>query len=284
VHSTASDAAADDRPQSKLRDTWGNLRDCVTEPGPDDEADRDAPRPETSDLPDPLDAPHLVPEPFGTGPRTDQSSGEDGEAMTDAERRALDARLAQIRQDAYARPPGQRPGSPRPGKTELYVHLTDDTLIAAARGANGVVRAEGIGPLLATQLAELIGHGPYLVKPVIDLNDAISEDAYEASDRLREYIKLIHPAELFPFGTRETTNSTDLDHIEPYDPLGPPGQTNTANLAPLSRYGHRVKTRAQGWKFRRIDATAVEWTTPHGFVFRVDRTGTHRIPKEAPDG
>lgn len=203
--------------------------------------------------------------------------------MTAAERRALDARLAQIRQDAYARPPGQRPRATRPAKTELYIHLTDTTLIAAVRGADGVVRAEGAGPFLASQRTELIGYSPYLVKPVIDLNDAISEDAYEASDRLREHVKLIHPAELFPFGTRETTNSTDLDHGEPYDPLGPPGQTNSHNLAPLSRYGHRVKTHALGWELRRIDATTVEWTTPHGFVFRVDRTGTHHIPKERPD-
>ena len=39
--------------------------------------------------------------------------------------------------------------------------------------------------------------------------------------------------ELFPYGTRETRRGEDLDHIEPYDPLGPPGQTNTGKLAPL---------------------------------------------------
>ncbi len=282
VGSTGSDTAADDRPGDDLRDAWGSS-DCVTAPGPDDEADRDAPHPSTSELCDPLDMPFPCLEPFDTSPRTDTRDGDD-DPMTAAERRALDARLAQIRHDAYARPPGQRPGQPRPGKTELYIHLTDQTLIAAAKGVDGVVRAEGVGPLLLSQLPELIGHGPYLVKPVIDLNNAISSDAYEASDRIREHVKLIHPVELFPYGTRETNHSIDLDHIEPYDPLGPPGQTNTQNLAPLSRYGHRVKTHAPGWKLRRIDAKTLEWTTPHGFVFRVDPTGTHRVPKEAPDG
>jgi hypothetical protein len=76
----------------------------------------------------------------------------------------------------------------------------------------------------------------------------------------------------------------DLDHIQPYNPKGPPGQTNTHNLAPLGRFTHRVKTLAPGWKVRRIDAKTLEWTTPHGFVFRVDPTGTHPIPRDTPDG
>ena len=89
---------------------------------------------------------------------------------------------------------------------------------------------------------------------------------------------------IFPFGNRETNRTIDLDHIQPYDPLGPPGQTCTQNLAPLGRFSHRVKTHAQGWKVRRLDAKTLEWTTPHGFVFHVDPTGTHWIPKAAPDG
>ena len=77
----------------------------------------------------------------------------------------------------------------------------------------------------------------------------------------------------------------DLDHIQPYDPLGPPGQTNTTNLAPLGRFTHRVKTHARGWNVQRIDHRTLEWTTPHGFTFHVTPTGTHRIqpPCRAPD-
>lgn len=70
----------------------------------------------------------------------------------------------------------------------------------------------------------------------------------------------------------------DLDHLRPYDPLGPPGQTSTTNLAPLGRYPHRVKTHAPGWDVRRIDHKTLQWTTPHGFRFHVDSTGTHRMP------
>jgi hypothetical protein len=174
---------------------------------------------------------------------------------------------------APARAGRPRAGQIRPGQTEVVVHLTDHTLATGT----GVLRAETIGPLLAAQLTELIGYGPYTVKPVIDLNDAVSVDAYEIPTRIRERVKLIHPAELFPYGTRETTNTIDLDHIQPYDPHGPTGQTSTANLAPLGRFGHRVKTHARGWRVRRIDYKTLEWTTPHGFVFHVDPDGTHRI-------
>jgi hypothetical protein len=209
---------------------------------------------------------------------------DDGRPLDAAARRALHARLAQIKQDAYTTPAtrtsADRDSSPdrpgrraRPGQTQIYVHLTDHTLATGT----GVLRAEHLGPLLADQLAELIGHSPYTVKPVIDLNDAISVDAYEIPDRIRERVKLTHPVELFPFGTQETHGGMDLDHLQPYNPLGPPGQTNTLNLAPLGRFGHRVKTHAHGWTVHRLDHQTLEWTTPHGFRFHVDPTGTHRV-------
>ncbi|MGY4767128.1 hypothetical protein ACXC9Q_09430 [Kribbella sp. CWNU-51] len=254
------------------------------EPGPDDEADRDAPHPSTTDLPDPLDTPNTMPiQPFDPSDPGLHLDPDDGQAMDAAAQRALHARLAQIKRDAYTPTDTDLTGHSsrrgerlRPGQTQIYVHLTDHTLATGT----GVLRAEHLGPLLADQLAELIGYGPYTVKPVIDVNDAISVDAYEIPDRIRERIKLTHPVELFPYGTQETHHGMDLDHIQPFDPLGPPGQTSTTNLAPLGRYGHRVKTHAQGWKVRRIDHKTLEWTTPHGFRFRVDPTGTHRLPLE----
>ncbi|MGY4772857.1 hypothetical protein ACXC9Q_38620 (plasmid) [Kribbella sp. CWNU-51] len=241
------------------------------EPGAEDEADRDAPHPSVSDLPDPLDAPpQRVVEPFDPSDPGLHLDPDDGEPLNAAAQRALHARLAKIKHAAYTNPTS---GRVRPGQTQIYVHLTDHTLATGT----GVLRAEAIGPLLADQLADLIGYGPYAVKPVIDLNDAVSVDAYEIPDRIRERVKLTLPVELFPFGTQETHRGMDLDHIQPYDPLGPPGQTSTTNLAPLGRFGHRVKTHAHGWTVHRIDPKTLEWTTPHGFSFRVDPTGTHRV-------
>ena len=278
---STSDAAAEEfrahapRRAHPSRDSGdeGPLGDWV-EPGPDDEPDRDAPHPSDTDLPDPLDTPFEdVVEPFDPGLRLDV---DDGKPLDAEARRALDARLAQIRHDAHTNPQSGR--RLRPGQTETYVHLTDYTLATGT----GVLRVEDIGPLLASQLRELVGHGPYTVKPVIDLHDAVSVDAYEIPDRIRERVKLMYPVELFPYGTRETHAAMDLDHIRPYDPLGPPGQTNPANLAPLRRFPHRVKTHG-GWSVRRLDYKTVKWITPNGFAFHVDPTGTHRLPKPQPD-
>jgi hypothetical protein len=154
----------------------------------------------------------------------------------------------------------------------LYLHLTDQTLATG----EGIVRVEGAGPFPVGQLAELVGHGQIVVKPVIDLNEGVSVDCYEIPDRIRERVKLMDPVDQFPYGTAETTLSTDLDHIEPYTTTGPPGQTSTENLAPESRFHHRLKTHSR-WRLRRLPGRTREWTSPHGFMWRVDRTGTHRI-------
>jgi hypothetical protein len=130
--------------------------------------------------------------------------------------------------------------------------------------------------VLAANLAELLGHDRITVQPVIDLNDHVSVNAYEIPHRIRERLKLTYPVEQFPYGTLETTNSTDLDHVIPYNPTGPPGQTSTRNLRPQGRLSHRIKTRG-GWKVRTLDNHALEWTTKHGYKFRVDHTGTHPI-------
>jgi hypothetical protein len=153
--------------------------------------------------------------------------------------------------------------------TMLYVHLTDETLLAG----EGVARIEGHGPMLITRLEELTGHGHITVRPVIDLKDKLSVDAYEIPQRIREHIKLKYPAEQFVYGTADSSRTPDLDHIEPFRSNGPPGQTNTDNLIPLRRFSHRVKTHG-GWQVHRLNDDALEWTTRHGFKFIVDHNGT----------
>jgi hypothetical protein len=66
-----------------------------------------------------------------------------------------------------------------------------------------------------------------------------------------------------PTSTR-INNASWRTHIEPYRSNGPPGQTNTDNLAPESRFHHRVKTLAH-WKVWRLPGRTQEWTSPHGF-------------------
>jgi hypothetical protein len=250
------------------------LEDEPVEPGVDDEADREAPHPSESDLPDPLDTPARIHEESWDSYACNPDSDDDGSVEMDpAARRALAVKFAQLKQQAHSGNGTRVGGSGRgPGKTELVVHLTDHTLATGT----GVLRVEQVGPALASRLAELIGYGPYTVRPVIDLKDRIPVDAYEVPDRIRERVKLIHPFEQFPFGTAETSMSTDLDHIQPYDPNGPPGQTSTDKVIPLRRFSHRLKTHAP-WQVRRTSDGALHWTSPNGFEFRVDHRGTHRI-------
>ena len=42
---------------------------------------------------------------------------------------------------------------------------------------------------------------------------------------------------------------------------GPPGQTHPANLAPLCRTHHRVKTHT-AWHYKRLDDDSYVWTAP----------------------
>lgn len=214
--------------------------------------------------------PHLV---LNDPPPTSRptSVAEEIVANLDASaRQGLAAKLSAIKQFS------DRNSGTRPGRTKLYVHLTDETLLAGS----GCLRVEGFGPIYA-RLAELVGHDRITVQPVIDLHDQLNVNAYEIPTRLRERIKLTYPVEQFPYGPGETTNRTDIDHVVPYNPAGPKGQTSTTNLRPLRRRSHRVKTFA-GWKSRPVGGTALEWTTRHGFTFRVDHTGTHPIPTDDP--
>ncbi len=193
-----------------------------------------------------------------------------GRQMDDAAHRELAGKVAAIKQASHR--DGIGAGS-RPARTVLYVHLTDQTLYAE----EGVARVEGFGPALVTRLSELLGHDRIVVQPVIDLNDdTISVDAYEIPHRMRERIKLRYPVEQFPYGTAETGINTDLDHITPYAKDGPPGQTNTSNLAPLGRLSHRIKTYG-GWTATRLDGDTLEWTTRYGFKLHVTHRGTYLL-------
>ncbi|GAA3115700.1 hypothetical protein JOF29_003892 [Kribbella aluminosa] len=197
----------------------------------------------------------------------------------------LPARLAAIKQDAYRNGLGAGSAVGRRRRNTLYVHLTDRTLATG----DGVLRVEELGPLLASQLSELLGHDQVVVKPVIDLHDQVSVHGYEIPDRIRERVRLRHPVDMFPYGGAEATTRMDLDHVMPYthsDRAAPPGQTRqtgqtgqtgTHNLIPLTRLHHRAKTFGR-WRARRLPTGAVEWISPHGFRFVVDHSGTHPLP------
>ncbi|WP_328988938.1 13E12 repeat family protein [Kribbella sp. NBC_01245] len=154
----------------------------------------------------------------------------------------------------------------------FYVRISQEALASG----DGVAWVEGIGPLLVSQLKELIGHEAVVLKPVIDLREPLSADGYQVPQRIREWVKLRYPTPMEPWATGETTFSTDLDHVVPYDKNGPPGQTSTRNLLPVTRTPHRAKTHG-GLRNALLPDGSVEWTTPRGARYLVDDTGTHYL-------
>jgi hypothetical protein len=165
----------------------------------------------------------------------------------------------------------------------LYVHLSEDSLL---RGG-GVARMEGVGPLTREQVVEFLGHTNVDVRPVVDVAGQAPVDGYEVPARLREALHLRSPACGGPWATH-LSRRKDADHVTAHLSLdlgGPPGQTSLDNLAWLTRFVHRVKTHGR-WRLRQPRPGVLEWTSPHGYRFRVDQTGTHYLGKagETSDG
>ena len=159
------------------------------------------------------------------------------------------------------------------GKATVFVHL-DHT--ALARQA-GLARIEGHGPMLVQSLAELLGHGDITLQPVIDLHQQVRVDRYEHAGSLKDQVWLLTGGDVFPYSPRTATrDGVDFDHVCPYDPDGPPGQTGTHNCGPLRRRHHRWKTHG-GYRCRQAGPGRHLWQTPHGLCLLVDHTGTHRL-------
>lgn len=170
--------------------------------------------------------------------------------------------------------PTDAPVNPR--AATVYVHLHESVLRTAGSGTgDGVARVEGIGPILASHLRRLVGHASVTVKPVVDLATGASVNGYEHPTAMRERILLRNTGDVFPHAT-SLSRRLDLDHVDPYDADGPPGQTGDHNTAPLGRRSHRVKTHA-GYALEQLGPTTYLWATPHGLQRLVDDTGTHAI-------
>ncbi len=153
----------------------------------------------------------------------------------------------------------------------LYVHLSLEQFLGSGHGSG---TAEGVGAVTRQAAVELLGHTRVRLTPVVDLHQHWTVDRYRPPPRMAEHVRLATPVEIFPFGTLGCRRA-DLDHVVPYDPGGPPGQTGTLHLAPLSRMHHRVKTHGRGWVHRQPVPGVHYWRTPHGHWSRVDHRGTH---------
>ena len=145
---------------------------------------------------------------------------------------------------------------------------------------DGIARVEGHGPVSEAWIRDLLGpRATFKVQPVLDLAGQAPVDAYEIPERHRQAVALMTPADTFPWGS-STTRTMQIDHTQPYDPGGPPGQSRIGNYGPMTTVHHRLKTHA-GWQVRQPFPGIYLWRDPHGGHYLVDHTGTRHLPKQA---
>lgn len=174
--------------------------------------------------------------------------------------------------------PGRREAAAaaRP-RVVLHVHLHESSV----RSRYGLARVEDVGPVLAQEIPEWLGHSHVTVQPVLDLAEQVAVDAYEHPTRLRERVHLRTPGDAFPHAN-QVTRRLDLDHVTAYEHHGPSGQTGDHNSQPLARRSHRAKTHA-GHRVRQLRPGVYVWQTPHGLTRLVDHRGTTVLPRGSCD-
>jgi hypothetical protein len=171
-------------------------------------------------------------------------------------------------------------GTTKGREVVLFAHLSAEAL--RTHDSDAVVTLENAGGqlLTAAQVAAWCGVSTgstnervkITVKPVIDLAATISSTGYEPSDRLAEQVQLRDRTCAFPWCQRPARRC-DLDHIDPYQPDGPPGQTASDNLACLCRLHHRMKTHG-GWAYTMVELGTFLWRSPYGHSYLTDAHGT----------
>jgi hypothetical protein len=121
-------------------------------------------------------------------------------------------------------------------------------------------------------------HTTVTIKPVIDVNASQWAPGYAIPDRIRDQIILRDRTCVFPWCSRPARRC-QVDHIVPFDHHADtdgrpqPGPTQSDNLACLCTRHHRLKTHGR-WRYRMTDPGVFEWTSPHGYRFRRDHTGS----------
>ncbi|WP_203336644.1 hypothetical protein [Nocardioides limicola] len=174
--------------------------------------------------------------------------------------------------DERADADGKRASRPR-GRAMIYVHLSADAVTGLS---DSVARVEGFGPMLAGQVADLLGRRDVVVAPVIDLNQTHAVNGYEHPTVVKRRTELRTCGDVFPHSSSLPGVRVDHDHPVPYDGHGPPGQTGDHNDSPLTRRHHRAKTHL-GYRLDQLGLGVYRWRTPHGLARVVTPRGTANV-------
>lgn len=169
---------------------------------------------------------------------------------------------------------GGGPSNPPP--VELHVHTYAPDPADPDGQIPPIVRVEGHGPVSTAWLRGLLGpKAHFTIRPVLDIPGLAPVDAYEIPTRRRRGVRMITPADTFPYANC-LTRGMDIDHTDPWRPHGPPGQSRIGNYGPMTRHHHRIKTFGD-WDVKQPFPGIYLWRDPAGAVYLVDATGTRRL-------
>ena len=199
----------------------------------------------------------------------------------------LDVRRAQAVGDLARRQPALDLSSDTPApavrrQVVLHVHLSD---AAVHRSDDPVARLERGNSLVSVEhVRAWCGNADVVVKPVIDLDACHEADSDQVSTAIAEHVALRDQTCVFPWCTRPARacrpggHGCDGDHVVPRAKGGP---TCSCNIAPLCRRHHRLKTHAP-WRYVVVDPGTYLWSSPHGYQFLRDHTGTLDVSRDRP--
>lgn len=157
--------------------------------------------------------------------------------------------------------------SPSAPRTKIYVHVGSDDLASTDDPEAAIGHVEGLGAATVSRIREWAGRPDVRIQPLLRTDATSAVDRHDPPEWMADVVRLRDPHCVFP-GCQRNSRACDLDHIEPYTPHGPPGQTHPGNLAPLCRRHHNTKTH-HGWRYRRLPDGSYLWRGPSGDQFMV---------------
>ncbi len=199
---------------------------------------------------------------------------------------ALD--LASAADPSEAGRTADQPGRRASRQVVLYVHLCEQAITGTRTsdhtgeraGCRELAQVENTRRGITAEQVRTWCANPettITVKPVIDLGAHLQTDSYQVPDRLRDQIEVRDRTCVFPW-CAHSARRCDCDHVIAHAEGGP---TCSDNLAPLCRRHHRLKTHTP-WTYTVLDPGTYLWSSPHGYQFLRDPTGTRDVTSDRP--
>jgi 5-methylcytosine-specific restriction endonuclease McrA len=171
----------------------------------------------------------------------------------------------------------------------IYAHLSAGAITGSVESTTEALcaRVEQAGQRLLSveEIRQWCGRpdASVVVKPVIDLRERLETKGYTPTARMREHVIVRDGTCVFPWCGRNARLG-DIDHVVPYDHDHPDrgGPTSTDNLAALCRRHHRLKTKGR-WRYVMTEPGVFEWTSPLGWTYRRDHTGSRATGRAWPE-